>query len=628
MSDKKTNHKERIFGETRLSIDGLCSESKILNWVLFGAGKIQLSSRSDEFDVNVLAVPLNNGVLDKESSKEILVPLGAIGLISPRTTIINGSLSKKLYRGAEKVSNSDFDLTILNPEKALIKLGREIAGDKIYNSLATLKSAPYVELDALYDGKRIKCYVSCYEVFRFYYGSSNGLLNSCLRDGTAEELIFNPNVPDKIGSVHFVQLRKNLYDVDAPSAARIRFDKYAKTQFENIKSYTKFNVINNPERWITCKPPTNQKKINWSVSGRFLRNKAILITNIYGCSSSPPFSELIFGRDNDSRTDNMPRKIRYVEKLRPRKKDDDTGMDNEKKEDDKDSKSIGGPESIDSPNVDFETEIIDYSDQAGQFIGFSDVKVQKIEKAELKTDERVITIIKEVDLEELPKLATSKPHGRSSNVQKASVVATKNKGAKPKDLHDYEVSIYPISKALLRLQFEDGVEYKTYILKESAIKGNEIFFNFPHEVPLNKKNKKPNEFGLVNINILKIHVNQDKEFSFAFVEFYNIAELLEKRSCLMIDITEYDEDKLPILLKLELNSFRENGRTWGHIVHEYDDGSKESEKIKGKHKFNHSTERNSSNEVRLKVFKQITECRNECKEILNNLIKKYSSNSE
>lgn len=579
MNSNKTNNKNRIETEVKIAISKLRKQNGINEWVLLGGGRVQKSARSDEFDVNILAVALEDGKFSKEISKEILVPLGALGIIRPREKIIQNRFGG-LYLGCGRNKNKDLKLIIKNPGKAIIVEGSVLAaGHNTPKSLAPLENAPYVELDAIYKGKSYKCYISCLEAFRFYYGSSNGLLNACLADGTAEDLIFNPTVDNNIESKPYIQLRKNLYDVDSLAAARICFDIYAKTAFENIKSQTKH--VANSSRWVKCVPPIHQSNVKWQVSGREIAQGKILISNIFGCGANLPVKNLVFGRDNDGRTVKGVVRTHVIKnKLRSKCGDKPNGGDNDSKSN-LPEKYIGGDESIDSPNVDIETETLDYSDYAGQFTGLNDVKIEKINKVEIKSKTKTIVVYHDSDIGGIRKLATSKAHGKLSKVGKINIVANKSNGTKPK--RD-EGSRKSFSEVLFPLQNLKNINISPFMLKGYEYEFGSPLCIFPFGDEFDKKG---NEFNLLYTTFLEIEDKNSNVFKFGFVEFFDRNKLLESRSCLLMNLTGYNRSDIQSILIAEVNEFRSNGKSWSTETVEMKD-SKVSLNISRKHRLVHS----------------------------------------
>lgn len=577
---EKLSVRQRIVKYTDLGLAGLgIKNTDYRDWIILGGGKVKKSERSDEFDLELVCVPMKDGEILKDNiSKTILLPTGALGIIRPRTVVTNGQFNG-LYR--ENALNKTIKL--LNPRESIIVEGSDFLPEKQLGNFSELNKTRYAKLDVVLEGQKLEAYVQCLELLRFYYGSSNGLLNCCFKAEKAESTIYNPKLPKKIGGIHFVRLRKYLYETDVPAAARIRFCDYAKEQFHAIRNKT-LSKDTNPDKWITLLPPIKEEGVKWNVNCKFVKGRFI-ITNINSCFAHLPFKHILFDRDNDNnKVDEDNRIIKKKERpviipppSNPEKPNNVTGDGNENdghegEEKNKEPPKIGGTSSGASPDINIETEQLDFSAKGGQFGDLQNISIDKLKKVKYRMDEKQTVNYIEGTVEDIDHYGTAKARNQKSGTAKLSVIASRKKNGRKPESDLTKSEIHTTSAVLSFLSNRLGIYEANFI----QLYGYEFTYEgvkystFPYEIELAKSEKKPNEFSNLLIRLLDINVENDC-FTFAFVEFYDKYFACENRSSLLLNITGIDTSEIDRFLKCEIRLFRENGRAWAEsIIPEYD----------------------------------------------------------
>lgn len=155
------------------------------------------------------------------------------------------------------------------------------------------------------------------EAFRFFYATSDVLAKAFLRDDflDPERHIWNPQKTARCEDTGkaVLWLRKRMLDADARFIARFAFDKFALHQAQQIFLYA-CNLEPSPygERYIRALPPFEGDvlvKYHCRSISTETRQRT-LVTRLLQCHCTPPFSELMWDRDNDGRPDPSNRKER------------------------------------------------------------------------------------------------------------------------------------------------------------------------------------------------------------------------------------------------------------------------------------------------------------------------------
>jgi hypothetical protein len=558
---KKLTVRQRIAKLTDIALNGLSSKTGFSDWIIIGGGKIKKSTRPDEFDLVINCAPLisQKKIMDFENSKEITVPTGSLGILRPRTVITNG-----VVNGFHEEKTKTKTVILTNPKNAEIVKGSEFISQEPSEMYEVLKNTKYVKLKVVDEGLAKNAYVQCIEVLRFYYGSSNGLINSCFSGDEAKYSVYNNTVGKSVGDSAYVQLRKNLYDVDAPAAARIRFCEYAKKQFNNLRNLT-FYADDSSEKWIAALPPIKDLNTKWGVRCKNISG-GLVITNIINCKGKLPFKKLIFGRDNDSRLCDIDNRIhKKVEKPMPRPPANPDDSD-DTSQNDKKPQNLGGTSSSPSPDVNLDTEKLDFTEHGGQFGSLDNIQIDKIIKVDYKTEEKRSIEYIDSDLREATAYATSKARNKNTGAVKLHITANRKQdnGKKPEsDLN--EIEFISTAQILAFLCRKLGFKSKYFQLDGfERVHMNTSYTCFPHEKPLDRHEKKSNEFTNLLINVITLKVNEatSKNYQFAFVEFYDQYYVQENRSALLINLTGLEKHEWDTVLKTEIVGFRNNGRSW------------------------------------------------------------------
>lgn len=128
------------------------------------------------------------------------------------------------------------------------------------------------------------------------------------------EKLLNPIKTKPNAPIPYVQLRKWAVDKTAVHIARIALDLYAMNAYTSIHSRS-FSPIDGGGQTTWAYPPV-QGVVDWGVE-YIEAGDIIYITKILSCSGAFPFTNLLYGRDNDGRGPSfreIPLKKQYVPK--------------------------------------------------------------------------------------------------------------------------------------------------------------------------------------------------------------------------------------------------------------------------------------------------------------------------
>lgn len=157
--------------------------------------------------------------------------------------------------------------------------------------------------------------ISAFEVFRFFYATSDVLAKAFLRDHflDPDTNLWNPDKTVLLDDGRAViWLRKRMLDADARFLARFAFDNYALRQAQRIFLYSSALGRIGGERVLWALPPF-QDIVRTEVVCRPIGGpdrKRVLVTRILRCDWKPPWTELKWDRDNDGRFDRDNREER------------------------------------------------------------------------------------------------------------------------------------------------------------------------------------------------------------------------------------------------------------------------------------------------------------------------------
>lgn len=176
--------------------------------------------------------------------------------------------------------------------------------------------------------------IPCFEIYRFFYATSDVLAKACLTDAFLDphQKLWDTDytVLDPSTGKAAIWLRKWMLDADARFLARFAFDPYALQQAQHIylaSAAAGPNVIHS-ERLLRALPPL-QGRTQMRIYHINLDNKdRILVTRILSCDWKPPFTELEWDRDNDGRFDPNNREQReespWMPKMSPLRTPEET----------------------------------------------------------------------------------------------------------------------------------------------------------------------------------------------------------------------------------------------------------------------------------------------------------------
>jgi hypothetical protein len=177
--------------------------------------------------------------------------------------------------------------------------------------LCSLKDDP--EANALFvgigaGGDPYAYIIACTELLRFFYATSSVMIRSVLSDDFLDpnrnlwNVALSYILPD---GKAFLQLRKRMFDADAPFMARFAFSPYAQMQAREIYLYAAGMRREDDTRTIRALPPFEGRTrlivnaIPMDVAG----SRRWLISRLISCDWRPPYTHLDYQRDNDGRRD-------------------------------------------------------------------------------------------------------------------------------------------------------------------------------------------------------------------------------------------------------------------------------------------------------------------------------------
>lgn len=395
------NGRERYVSKIALAI----GDESFSSWTVVGHGGLSYSSKqSGEFNISLIIAPVEDGITLFEKSVSTELPVGAIEMYQLRKTWHKNQVSQELYRMPPR---NNIEFSIQPDDYEIIELGDVWSTETNNPLMKTLLGSKYLKYQ-YYQGDVKQClYVPCVEVLRFYYASSSSFVKQAFSGKKATERLYNPKKDrtfTKFG-YHFITLRKEVTNVDAPFIARIAFDDYARRQFENIYPKSAHDP-DNPGKYIICTPPLSTYT-RWSVNG-VKKDNGFFVTRINSCSGEFPFSKLIFDRDNNNQgeRDEPPEEIRKIQKKIPVFKN---GEDKEGSNDEPTDPGSDQEEPLlgdhGSPSVDVIPLIFEPDEESPIFSGLEFTDLDKIKKLKLR-DPTTKTVIEYVGVEVIRKLST------------------------------------------------------------------------------------------------------------------------------------------------------------------------------------------------------------------------------
>lgn len=161
--------------------------------------------------------------------------------------------------------------------------------------------------------------VPAVEVFRFFYATSDVMAKAMVSGHILDfdTHMWSKERSENPGGRAVIWLRKRMLDTDARFLARFAFNDYARLQAGEI--FTRAAAQGHRERMICALPPFDHPA-NFNFRYRNLggpKGDRKFVTRIVWCDCPPPYSELIWDRDNDGRFDPANRAERPPTKFKP-----------------------------------------------------------------------------------------------------------------------------------------------------------------------------------------------------------------------------------------------------------------------------------------------------------------------
>ncbi|MCG7535807.1 hypothetical protein [Pseudoalteromonas sp. OOF1S-7] len=292
---------------------------------ILGFSRLDITGLSNErIDVSALICPVIDNQRRIDLTHRVNLNINNLGFLSSRMQIRNGVLIGR---------------RIMNQHKLRINLPENYRPDILSLKELPLDTSAYPELFekkfpdffdmpfvvtkgiSLETGQSVKIAISCAELLRFYYPHT-ALVEAAFSGNSASKVLYNPDVLLHKNYRPFVQLRKKIPDICAPFVARVRHSRHAEDVFDRIFTDSIYSVPLNSskERHLKVYPPV-AGTMDWNAEVAQVAPNFYIINSLLQCGGDFPFTDLLFGRDNDGRTVKgrpTPKKINYIPRFTPR----------------------------------------------------------------------------------------------------------------------------------------------------------------------------------------------------------------------------------------------------------------------------------------------------------------------
>jgi len=428
----------------------ICDIDPSVPWSILGVGPFSTGSENQQsepvFDVVVAPIRGEKPNLNEAITRQF--PIGCIEFFQLRRSWFRGDLSEEHFR-----SNSVAEAYVQfdTGKYDIVPLGHLWEGEFENEAIDTLKGVKYLTFDGLIRRKQVRLAVPCSEILRFYYSPSSNFVSATLSGKTAREAIFNPEnreaaqrKADKRG-FDCVTLRKSIEDLCAPYVGRLALCGYAEKSFDSIFPLTQANPLENPGRYLICRPPLNQKT-SWDIDGIQIGD-TFFVTRIKRCFGDFPFKQILFDRDNNRMGNRKkePKETKVIKKKEPvfnegEEENKNGGGANDDAGDNESNKPLLDDTPAPSIYVDpVQLEILD-GNPIFSYLDLEDVGVQKVIKATiLNEDIKTITIYDGTQI--IDKLTTTAASGGlgNKNIGQLKLIRLRRNEGQEHDFTIYDV---------------------------------------------------------------------------------------------------------------------------------------------------------------------------------------------
>lgn len=430
----------------------ICDIDSSVPWTILGVGSLSTGSENQQSEpvIDVVVAPIRGIKPDLEASIIRQFPIGCIEFFQLRRSWFRGELSEEHFR-SNNVSEAyvQFD----TGKYKIVTLGELWDGEFSGDVIDKLKGIRYLTFEGVIKRKKVSLAVPCSEILRFYYSPSSNFVSATLSGKTAREVIFNPEnreaTQKKADDRGFdcVTLRKSIEDFCAPYVGRLALCDYAEKSFDSIFLLTQANPLENPDHYLICRPPLNQKT-SWDIDGIQI-GEIFFVTRIKRCFGDFPFKQVLFDRDNNrmGKRKKEPKETKVIKKKEPvfgESKDcsENGGDTNEDAPDNENHKPLLEDTPTPSIYVDpVQLEVLE-GNPIFNYLDFEGVDVQKVIKATiLNEDVRTITIYDGTQI--IDKLTTTPASGGwgNDNIGQVKLVRLRRHEGQEHDFTIYDVMV-------------------------------------------------------------------------------------------------------------------------------------------------------------------------------------------
>lgn len=286
-----------------------------------------------------------------------------------------------------------FILTADNKPKHIDELVPRTKNPKYQNLSDAFSNQWAMQIDAIdVCGKQVNVIVPCTAIASFYLPHSC-LLRAALSGGGlgADSVLVNKRLTEEGrkmlsgDGIEYVHLHKKIYDVVAPHVARIYLSEVAKRAFNSIHEYSFRFPFSNGNYGLYCQPFVDGT-LTWEVLGQqSAPHEPFIVSQISSCNGSFPFSDLIFGRENDNRgepgEETKPLEKKKKANELPNTQEDNERDDNDNDGEDEDDKLI---ENTGLADDDIESVHILVDSKDAMCSQLANLNIRKIEKVTCK----------------------------------------------------------------------------------------------------------------------------------------------------------------------------------------------------------------------------------------------------
>lgn len=366
--------------------------------LIHGFGQIKTSLKNNKDATMITAIFTNSESHSPRSFFINEIPIEALSLL--RRGDIYNKAGRYLGQDQSRTLNKEITFLYSNRNKprpiseyisSTVKAKYKLLSDEFCNQWA-------IKLDAIeQNGSLLNVVVPCTTIASFYLPHSC-LLRAALSgqgDG-AESLLINKKLTAQgrellNEGVEYIHLSKGMYDVVAPYVARIFLSEVAKRAFNSIHGHSRLIPLPSTSKYSLYCTPFAEGNLKWNVLGKMIKDPAhgelFLVSQITSCNAPFPFTELIFGRENDNRgnsDENTEEKLIGTKKNMRKTPSDQ----NDSSEDEGSKENISSENDIDNDGIaDSEIETIHIIADNNDTINsqLANIKVRKIEKITIKT---------------------------------------------------------------------------------------------------------------------------------------------------------------------------------------------------------------------------------------------------